>query len=326
MKTIGLFFGGPCNEHEVSIKSAKNIVKYFPYQKYKLVLIYWDKKGSFFVVENINKLSSNKKKINLEDFKKIFDVALPMTHGKYGEDGVLQSLFESQKIKYCGCRPLSSALCMDKALFKNYLSGQKINQVKSVVLDYNLESPKEINAKISKLKSSFKLPLYIKPANSGSSIGITKVKNFTLISKAINEALKHDSKIIIEEGLINPQEIEIAILGNKDLKISQPGELQLAKDFYNYDDKYNLGEAHVVIPASISPKQSQEIKSLAEKAYKLCCCSGFARIDFFIARNKIYLNEINTLPGFTDISMYPMLMIKSGLSYQKLIENIIDLA
>lgn len=326
MKKIGLFFGGPCNEHEVSIKSAVNIVKFFPNQKYKLVLIYWDKKGGFFVVKNINKLSSDKKKINLEDFKKLFDIALPMTHGKYGEDGVLQSLFESQKIKYCGCRPLSSALCMDKALFKNYLSGQKINQVKSVVLDYSLESPKEINAKISRLKLSFKLPLYIKPANSGSSIGITKVKNFTLISKAINEALKHDSKIIIEEGLINPQEIEIAILGNKDLRISQPGELQLVKDFYNYDDKYSLGEAQVIIPASISLKQSQEIKILAEKVYKLCCCSGFARIDFFIVRNKIYLNEINTLPGFTDISMYPMLMMNSGLSYQKLIESIIDLA
>lgn len=325
MKTIGLFFGGLSNEHEVSISSAKNIVRNFPKQKYKLVLIFWDKKGIFYVVKDINKLSG-KKKINIEDFKKIFDVALLMTHGKYGEDGVLQSLLESQKIKYCGCHALSSALCMDKGLFKQYLLGQKINQVKFSVLDYNLENSKEINLKISKIKTSFKLPLYIKPANSGSSVGITKVENFSQINKAITEALKHDSKIVVEEGLVNPKEVEVAVLGNKELKISYPGELRLTKDFYNYDDKYKLGETEVIIPALISKAQSQEILSLAEKIYKLCDCSGFARIDFFIAKNKIYLNEINTLPGFTDISMYPMLMMNRGLSYKDLICKIIELA
>ncbi len=325
MKTIGLFFGGLSNEHEVSISSAKNIVSNFPKQKYKLVLIFWDKKGAFYLVKDINKLSGQKK-IDLSDFKNIFDVALLMTHGKYGEDGVLQSLLESQKIKYCGCHALSSALCMDKGLFKQYLLGQKINQVKFSALDYNLESSKEINHKISKVKTSFKLPVYIKPANSGSSVGITKVEKWSQINKAIEEALKHDSKIIIEEGLVNPKEVEVAVLGNNELKISHPGELRLTKDFYNYDDKYKLGETEVIIPALISKTQSQEIISQAEKIYKLCDCSGFARIDFFIAKNKIYLNEINTLPGFTDISMYPMLMMNRGLSYQDLICKIIELA
>jgi len=326
MKTIGLFFGGLSNEHEVSVKSAKNIVSNFPKQKYKLTLIFWDKKGIFYLVKDINKLGSTKKKINIENFKNIFDIALLMTHGKYGEDGVLQSLFESQKIKYCGCHALSSALCMDKGLFKQHLLSQKINQVKFLVLDYNLEDNKEINKKISLIKTKFKLPLYIKPANSGSSVGITKIEKISQIIKAIQEALKHDNKIVVEEGLINPREIEVAVLGNKNLNISSPGELYLAKDFYDYDDKYKLGKTEVLIPAALSKEQNREIINQAEKIYKLCSCSGFARIDFFMVKNKIYLNEINTLPGFTDISMYPMLMMNKGFSYQELIFKIIDLA
>lgn len=326
MKTIGLFFGGLSNEHEVSIESAKNIVKNFPEQKYKLALIFWGKNGEFYLVKDINRLSGTKKKINIEDFKRIFDIALLMTHGKYGEDGVLQSIFESQRIKYCGCHALSSALCMDKGVFKQYLAGQKINQVKFLVLDYNLEDNKEINKKILQIRTGFKLPLYIKPANSGSSVGITKVEKISQINKAIQEALKHDSKIVVEEGLINPREIEVAVLGNNTLKISRPGELNLVKDFYNYDDKYKLGKTGVVIPAAISEKQSKEIIFQAEKIYKLCGCSGFARIDFFLSKNKVYLNEINTLPGFTNISMYPMLMMNKGLSYEGLICEIINLA
>lgn len=326
MKTIGLFFGGLSNEHEVSVISAKNIVKNFPYKKYKLVQIYWDKKGVFYQVKDINRLSSDKKKINLEDFKKTLDVALLMTHGKYGEDGVLQSLLESQKIAYCGCRALSSALCMDKALFKNYLAGQKINQVKFDVLDYNLNSINDINKKISEIKKSFKLPLYVKPANSGSSVGITRVDKINSLSVAVKEALKHDNKIVVEEGLINPKEIEVAVLGNKELNVSFPGELRLTKDFYDYDDKYKLGEAQVVIPAGLPSKLIKDIRAQAGKIYKLCDCSGFARVDFFVLKDKVYLNEINTLPGFTDISMYPMLMMNKGFSYSDLIEKIILLA
>lgn len=326
MKTIGLFFGGPSNEHEISISSAKNIVKNFPLNKYKLTLIYWDKKGDFYLIKNIFNLKKNKKRIQLEDFKKIFDIAFPITHGRFGEDGTLQSLFESQTIKYCGCRSLSSALCMDKGLFKQLLSGQKINQTKFLVCDYVLDTKQEIDLKISSLKRSFKLPVYVKPANSGSSVGITKLNSFSKLSLALKEALKHDNKVIIEEGLVNPREIEVAVLGNRDLKISQPGELNLVKDFYSYDDKYKLGQAKVVIPANISKKHIKEINLMSKKVYKSCGCSGFARIDFFMSKNKLFLNELNSLPGFTDISMYPMLMMASGLSYKDLLSEIIKLA
>jgi D-alanine-D-alanine ligase len=324
MKTVALFFGGLSNEHEVSIKSAKNIFLNFPVKKYKIKLIYWSKKGLFYLVENFDRLDG--RKISIEDFSKEFDIALPITHGKYGEDGVLQSIFESQKIKYCGCRVLASSLCMDKAVFKNLLLSFKLEQVNFLLLDYLLDSTKEINSKILKIKNDFKFPVYVKPANSGSSIGVTKVEKISQFKKAISDALIHDHKILVEEGLINPKEVEVAVLGNDKITVSHPGELKLVKDFYDYEDKYNLNKTEFIIPANITKQQIEKIVSLAKKVYKVCACSGFARIDFFVSKNKIYINEVNTLPGFTNISMYPMLMEASGIKYSELLEKIIDLA
>lgn len=326
MQTVALFFGGPSNEHEISVISAKNIFENFPAKKYKIKLIYWDKNSLFYVVRDFKNLKKNRRKISIENFKKEFDIAFPITHGKYGESGVLQGIFDFQKIKYCGSKALSSALCMDKAVFKTLMSAHKINQVKFLAIDYNLDSKEEIAEKILKLKKNFNLPLYVKPSNSGSSLGISKVKNIKQLKTAIKNSLIHDSKILIEEGLINPKEIEVAVLGNENLFISLPGELKLAKDFYDYNDKYKLNKTEFIIPANISSNQDKEIKELSKKIYKLCACSGFARIDFFISNKKIYINEINTLPGFTNISMYPILMEKSGLKYTKLIEKIIKLA
>lgn len=328
MRTIGLFFGGLSNEHEVSIISAGKVVKNFDYQKYKLILIYWRKQdGCFYQVKDIKKLQpAVNKRIRLEDFPDIFDIALPMTHGKYGEDGVLQSLLESQKIKYCGCRVLSSALCMDKGIFKTLMSANNICQVRYGVLDYQACRPAAIKKELEKIKNILKFPLYVKPANSGSSVGITRVAKAAGLATAIKTALKHDHKIVIEEGLNSPKEIEVAVLGNKKLIISRPGELRLAKDFYDYEDKYKKGEARAVIPAEISHAQTKKIRKMAEQIYRLADCQGFARIDFFIDRRRLYVNEINTLPGFTDISMFPMLMMDSGLSYQKIINKIIALA
>jgi len=328
MKTIGLFFGGLSNEHEVSIISAGNVVRNLDYKKYKLVLIYWRKSdGRFYQIKDINKLQpAANKRIRLEDFSDIFDVALLMTHGKYGEDGVLQSLLESQKIKYCGCRVLSSALCMDKGVFKTLMSANNICQVRYGVLDYQACGPAEIRRESQKIKNILKFPLYVKPANSGSSIGITRVAKAAELSPAIKTALKHDHKIVIEEGLNSPKEIEVAVLGNKKLIVSRPGELRLAKDFYDYEDKYKKGEARAVIPAEISSAQIKKIRKMAEQIYRLADCQGFARVDFFIDHGRIYINEINTLPGFTDISMFPMLMMDSGLNYRKILNKIISLA
>jgi len=328
MKTIALFFGGLSNEAAVSVMSAKNVAAAFDHQRYKLVLVYWNKKDqNFYVVRSVNKLVIGKNnRLNVEDFKKTFDVALLMTHGRYGEDGVLQAILESRKIKYCGCRVLGSAVCMDKIVFKSLMKSAKINQVDYGFLDYRAHSHATIQAEKLRIKKTFSFPVYVKPSNSGSSVGITKVNRPTELEAAITEALRHDSKVLIEEGLINPTEIEVAVLGNDKLVVSQPGQLRLVKDFYNYDDKYKLGEAEVVIPARIRAGLIKKIRQLAPQIYHLADCQGFARVDFFISHGQIYINEINTLPGFTDISMFPKLMMHQGLTYTELINKIIGLA
>jgi len=327
-KRIGLFFGGMGNEADISMKSALNIFENFDTQKYKLVFIYWHKNSRFYLLKNIGEtvFVNKKNSLAIEKFSQYIDIALPITHGRYGEDGILQSIFESQKIKYCGSRILSSALCMDKATFKLYLASQNINQTKFEIIDkrnQNLSSIKKIKESI---KKNFKLPLYVKPSNSGSSIGISKINDFKQLDLAVKKAFKHDEKVIIEEDLINLREIEVAVLGNKNLIISSPGELKPKNEFYDFDNKYSQGKTEVIIPARLEQKQIKEITELAEKIYRLCNCKGFARVDFFIANKKIYINEINTLPGFTEFSMYPLLMAKKGFAGKKLINKIIELA
>lgn len=327
MKTVALFFGGPSNEAAVSVMSARNVVKYFDYKKYKLLLIYWDKQNKLFYEVDAVFGSRIKKKqvLPIEKFSSRFEIAFLVTHGRYGEDGVLQGILTSQGIKYCGCGVTASALCMDKAMFKNLMASQKINQVKYKVINFSLDNKIEIAEKINQIKK-FRLPIFVKPANSGSSVGITKVNEIKQLDPAIALAKKHDNKIIIEEGLVNPREIEVGVVGNKELIISRPGELRPAKEFYDYEDKYQLGQAEMIIPAKLTVKNEAEIKRLAEQAYRLAGCRGFARVDFFIAQGKVYLNEVNTLPGFTDISMFPMVMTEQGFSYRDLINKIIVLA
>ncbi len=326
--TVGLFFGGLSNEADISIISAKNIIKYFDYKKHNLVLVYWHKNNQFYILKNAEEIKnvSERTKINVGDFSKLFDVALPITHGKYGEDGALQGLLEIQKVPYCGCRVLSSSLCMDKAVFKTYMAGHKINQVNFDFIDLRDKKQSDVEKWIAKVKNNFELPVYIKPSNSGSSVGINKVTDFKNLKKAVRDAARHDDKILAEQGLVNPREIEVAVLGNEELTISDPGELVLDGAFYDFDEKYEKNRTRVAIPAKLNSKVKQEIKNLAEKAYHLCDCKGFARVDFFIKNNKVYLNEINTLPGFTDISMFPMLMKSAGINYKSLINIIIKLA
>lgn len=326
MKKVGLFFGGLGNEAGVSVVSAKNVAENFDRDKYQLVLIYWHKDGYFYLVKNFSEIKAPRLRIKEADFAKTFDVALLMTHGKYGEDGVLQAALEKQKVKYCGCRVLSSALCMDKAVCKQYLAGQKIAQVDFRVLDFGRIGQQEAAAEVASLKKEMKLPVFVKPSNSGSSVGISKVDRWADLEKAVKLARKHDSKVVIEQGLVKPREVEVGILGNGKLEVSRPGELILAKDFYDFDEKYKNGQTEVLIPAKLSAGTERKIQALAEKVYRLCDCRGFSRLDFFVAGGKIYFNEINTLPGFTQFSMYPLLMMERGMTYKELINRIIELA
>lgn len=326
MKKIGLIFGGPSNEHEVSLMSARNVVKYFDYEHFELVLIYWGKNGVFYCVPEVDATSVVKEgdQIHLENFNSAFDIALLMTHGRFGEDGVLQGLFGSQNIPYCGSGVLGSAVCMDKALFKELMLGAGIRQTKFLYAEFVEEREEKIREFMNQVELSLKFPLFVKPANSGSSVGISKVKQFDDLEHAILLALKHDTKVIVEEGLEGVREIEVAVLGNDKLLISSAGELMPGEEFYDYDDKYKLGKSIVTIPAKLHPAQEQAIRTLAEKSYRLAGCRGFARVDFFIYKEEVFLNEINTLPGFTDISMFPMLMKNCGLSYTELLNKIIS--
>lgn len=326
MKRVGLFFGGLGNEAEVSIVSATNVHANIDQEQYQTVLVYWHTDGAFYRVNDFNEIASPTERIREQEFKNIFDVALPMTHGRFGEDGVLQGIFERLGVPYAGCRVLSSALCMDKAVCKQFLAGQKIPQTRFKVIDFSLLSPAELEAKLEEVKSGFLAPIFVKPANSGSSVGISKVEDMSDLARAIAEARRHDSKIVIEEGLTGLREVEVGILGNGHLITSWPGELILSKEFYDYEEKYKNNRTEVKIPAALPIEQEQTVMALAEMVYRLCDCRGFARIDFFVANNKIYLNEINTLPGFTQFSMYPLLLMKMGLSYRELVSRIIELA
>ncbi len=326
LQRAGIFFGGMSNEAEVSIMSAKNVYQYIDRTKFKPILVFWTTKGAFTIVENFDNLH-NGREVRIEALASKIDIAFLVTHGKYGEDGALQSLLEINNIAYTGCGVLSSALCMDKAMNKTYLERFAIPQVPFEVIDVSRVSRSMGMIMAQKAIKKLRLPVYVKPAHSGSSIGITKVERQIDLKSALSKALRVDSKIVIERGVEKPREIEVGVLGNNKLIISDPGELLLAKDFYDYDDKYKKGEATCAIPASLTSPQKKEIQRLAKKIYEVCDCRGYARIDFFInKKGKVFFNEINTLPGFTDISMFPMLMKRQGISFSELLTKIIRLA
>lgn len=324
-KRVGLFYGGMSNEHDVSVVSARNIAANIDKNTYELVPIFWTKNGQFVISADIQRPEQGIEILPL-DFSTHFDVAFPITHGKYGEDGVLQAILESVRIPYCGCRVLASALCMDKAIFKTLLSKHEIPQTKFFIIDDHGMTPESITMAFETIRTTIQMPYFVKPANSGSSVGISKVTEAGQFKSALTEARKHDSKLVIEEGLTDFKEIEIAILGNSDLIVSPPGQLKPSQEFYTYDEKYVLNQTECTIPAQLRQHLIDEAKIIAERAYRLCDCQGFARVDLFVKNERVYLNEINTLPGFTDISMYPRLMQACGVSYSDLISRIIELA
>ncbi|HRX64307.1 MAG TPA: D-alanine--D-alanine ligase family protein [Candidatus Absconditabacterales bacterium] len=328
MKKIGLIFGGMSNEAEVSISSAKNIIENFDYNRYELIKIFRSKNNKFYKINKIEDTENlmDEQEIHTKDFKSFIDIIFPITHGKFGEDGILQSILELEKLPYCGCRVLSSSLCMNKAILKRFLNKNGIKQVKFSIIDYTLDNEEKITNKISKIKNNFELPIYIKPSNSGSSIGITKLTDRSKLNFAISEAKKHDDIILIEQGLEKPQEIEVGILGNGEIICSTPGELVKDYDFYSFNEKYIENRMTIEVPAKLEEENNHKIKKIAQEIYTLCDCKGFARLDFFIDKGAIYFNEVNTIPGFTEISAFPVLMKSTGMTYTEIINKIIELA
>ena len=340
---LGVVFGGMSTENEVSCISGASVIKHLNKEKYNVFPIYIDKIGNWYKVklEDVEKSEEleNKEHIeNITEYLKQMDVIFPVLHGLYGEDGTIQGLFELLKIPYVGCGVLASSVGMDKVYTKLIFEKANINQAKYIYIrKYNekyIYIDEEFNEKILELEDIAKItndklrfPVFVKPSNSGSSVGINKAHNIEELKNAIVEAGKYDNKILIEEGIVG-KEVECAVLGNEDVISSCVGEIKSADEFYSYDAKYNNENSKTLIPAEISEENSKEIQKLAIKAFKAISGRGLSRVDFFIEdkTEKIYINEINTLPGFTSISMYPKLFEAVGILYEKLLDNLIELA
>lgn len=328
-----LLFGGESTEHTVSISSARNVFAALDDTKYDVILGYIDQTGKWWLLDNLTDpidvvgapqilpVLGTKKFVTIPNNEDVNpDVILPILHGANGEDGTVQGLAQLMHIPIVGCGVVSSAVAMDKVLTKQLLEH---NGIKTVPYEVHLSG--EAFSSFGQLSSRLGSPLFIKPANSGSSVGISKVNDDAELSVAINEAHRHDKKVLIEKA-ITARELEVGALGSGiAARISGVGEICPDREFYNFESKYDSSsQTRAVIPAGISDEQRDEIRAIAAKAYGILGCEGLARIDFFLSDdNIIYINEINTLPGFTNISMYPKLWRQEGLTYSSLIDSLI---
>jgi D-alanine-D-alanine ligase len=254
------------------------------------------------------------------------DVAFPILHGTYGEDGTIQGLFELAEVAYVGAGVLGSSVGMDKGVFRDVMRAHNIPQVETlVVLRREIET--RLDEVVRRAENLAPYPLFTKPANLGSSVGVSKCRNRSDLLEGLLEAARFDRRILVERG-IQGREIEVSVLGNDDPVASVPGEIIPSADFYSYDAKYVDDRSQLIIPAPIPFETSQRIRELAIKAYKAVDCAGMARADFLLEQEneELYLNEINTIPGFTKISMYPKLWEASGLTFPELVDRLIDLA
>jgi D-alanine-D-alanine ligase len=350
---VGVLFGGKSGEHEISLRSARSILKAIDRKKYEVVELGITKEGRWLpsgeargllgaestVIETAGEVGLSIAAAAAEPAVGTgLDVVFPVLHGTFGEDGTIQGLFELADIAYVGSGVLGSAAGMDKDAMKRMFLSAGLPLTPHVTL---LRSQWKADAKacVKAVEKALRYPVFVKPANLGSSVGISKVKVRAELAAAIDLAAGFDRKIVIEQGVggpgVKPRELEVAVLGNDEPEASVVGEIVPAKEFYDYEAKYELDgadESVSIIPAKLSKQEAKQIRAMAIAAFKACDCAGLARVDFLMAPrtdggkgNEIVLNEVNTMPGFTSISMYPKLWAASGLSYKKLIDRLIAL-
>jgi len=333
--SVALLFGGRSAEHEVSIRSAAAIHRNLDATKYEVSSFYINKEGEWKNAVSpflpLNELSQGPFHSFLPWTNRgpaepvPADIYFPVLHGPYGEDGTIQGLLEMADVPYVGAAVLASAVGMDKAVMKVLFRAKNLPVVKFIVL-HEPEWISRPEAVLKRIRREFDLPFFVKPANLGSSVGITKVKNYAGTEAALKTAFIYDRKILVEEGIAG-REIECSVLGNDDPRASLPGEIMPGREFYDYDDKYLDGKTEFGIPARLPALIIKRIQKLSIEAFKACDCSGMARVDFFLQARpaKIFLSEINTIPGFTEISMYPKLWEVSGLHFPQLVDRLIEL-
>lgn len=343
-KAIAVFFGGCSTEYEVSLQSASSIIPCIDKKRYNPILIGIDRhSGKWFwyhgeldliekdcwqseqnctpVFPSVDKTVHGLCYMDNNNLKTIsLDAAFPILHGKNGEDGTIQGLFELMDVPVIGCGMLSSALCMDKDLAHNIVKMHGIKVPKSITIQKGYE-----DSIIQKAVSTLGLPLFVKPVRSGSSFGITQVSKEGDLIPAIETAFEHDSTVILEE-MIQGFEVGCAVLGTDNLLIGAVDEIDLSEGFFDYTEKYTLKTSKIHVPARISPEKSEEIKQTALTIYKLLNCSFFARVDMFLTpTGEIYFNEVNTIPGFTSHSRYPNMLKEIGLTFEDIINRLLEL-
>ena len=319
MIKLGIVYGGVSTEHDISVMSAKSVIENLDKEKYEIHEIYINKYGKWYEV-----IDDEKEEIyNLIWTLKKLDVVFPVLHGLGGEDGTIQGMLEMLQVPYVGCKVLASSVGMDKVYTKIIFEKAGIPEAPYVyikkkengyiIVNENFE---EEEFKVESITKKLNYPMFVKPSNSGSSVGVKKATNNEELKMAIENAGQYDNKILIEQG-INAREVECAILDGTEVRASTVGEIMSAEEFYSFDAKYNIPESKTIIPADISKEQIEQIQKLAIRAFKAIDGSGLARVDFFIEKdtNKIYINEINTMPGFTKISI--------GIKYSELLDKLI---
>jgi D-alanine-D-alanine ligase len=356
---VGILFGGRSGEHEVSLLSAASILKAIDRKKFDVIPIGITKTGHWLTAGGAQALLSGKTPAESSteilppvsesavtalvpgaaklgksrlDGQSPFDVVFPVLHGTFGEDGTIQGLFELADIAYVGSGVLGSAAGMDKDVMKRLFAQARLPIVKHLSIlrtDWEKSPRKTVQA----IEAALKYPVFVKPANLGSSVGISKVHDRKELGSALTLAARYDRKIVIEQGVggskKKARELEVAVLGNDDPKASVVGEIVPGKEFYDYEAKYLSDGSIPIIPAKLTAAESKQIRAMAIEAFRVCDLSGLARVDFLMepdGKRRIYLNEVNTLPGFTSISMYPKLWEATGLSYSGLITRLIELA
>ena len=346
-KTVAVIFGGQSSEHEVSRTSAVLMLDALDKEKYQVLPVGITKKGEWLVyhgpVEQVRSGEWEKYGVPVclspDATKKCFlkivngsvkeipvDVVIPVLHGAWGEDGTIQGLLEMAQIPYVGCGVLASAVSMDKVFTKMIAKSARIPQAKYLWL-HKAELAENREKILDQVEKKLGYPCFVKPSNAGSSVGISKAKTREQLSWALDLAAGYDRKVIVEEA-IDAREFECAVLGNEDPMVSGVGEVLSATEFYDYDAKYNNSASRTVIPAELEQEKVEEMRRIAKKIFRAVDGSGLARVDFFVDKHtgKVLFNELNTMPGFTPISMYPMLWEAAGMSNREMMDRFVELA
>jgi len=335
---LALVFGGRSGEHDVSVVSARSVAAALDHDRYEVIPMAIDRRGRWAAPDTAARVLaesgdrtdevirfSGASRLDPRLIDEAFDIAFPILHGPFGEDGTIQGLFEMLDLPYVGCDPTASAVCMDKALTKRLLVQAGLMTPAWVELDR--ESWSTLKAESTARCLDLGLPLFVKPARLGSSVGISRVAEPGQLDAAVEKALGHGGSIVVERG-IDAREIEIAVLGNQRPRASLPGEVVPGHEFYDYDDKYLDNACELLAPAPVKPEQATTARELALRVYSALGCSGMARVDLFLGHGtgELWVNEVNTIPGFTSISMYPRLWGLTGLPYPDLLDELIRLA